>query len=97
MRSAGFRCDLAFRCGDGIQCPGQHVNDIVLDGCYPQLSLLDAASFIYFYKLIAGSVTRVQYLPGADLGQTCPDMTIRAHACTHTCTVCHWAKVFCLH
>lgn len=53
----------------------------------------DATSFIYFYKFIESSVTRVQYLPGADLGQTCPDMTTRAH----TCRVCRWAKVFCLH
>lgn len=65
--------------------------------------LLDAASFIYFYKFIASPVTRVQYLPRADLGQTCPDMTTRAHTHTHAqfvaglkyfaCTSMSWVPV----
>lgn len=43
MRLAGFRCDLALRCGDGIQCPGLYVNHVVLDGCYPQNAQFKAA------------------------------------------------------
>lgn len=56
------------------------VNTLIILLWMVALALL---SFIYFYKVIESSVTRVQYLPRADLGQTCPDMTTRAHTCTH--------------
>lgn len=105
MRSAGFRYDVALRCGDGnSQCPAQYLDRIVLDGCFSQNALFKArwmeTSLRMALRVFSSINSLGALLLGSnvspDLGQTCPDMTTRGHTCTHTCTVCRWAKVFCL-
>lgn len=112
MRSAGFRYDLALRCRDGnSQCPAQYLYHIVLDGCSSQNApvqgpmdgniFVDGSACWTPLRVLSSINSLGALLLGSnvspDLGQTCPDMTTRGHTCTHTCTVCRWAKVFCLH